>query len=60
MGDETEDAAGRQIMVRSLDFILSVEEPWTEEPGRLQFMGSQRVRHDLSTNQQRGTLGAGE
>ena len=46
MGDETEDAAGRQIMVRSLDFILSVEEPWTEEPGRLQFMGSQRVRHD--------------
>ena len=20
--------------------------PWTEEPGRLQFMGSQRVRHD--------------
>ena len=23
--------------------------PWTEEPGRLQFMGSQRVRHDLVT-----------
>ena len=20
--------------------------PWTEEPGRLQFVGSQRVRHD--------------
>ena len=20
--------------------------PWMEEPGRLQFMGSQRVRHD--------------
>ena len=20
--------------------------PWAEEPGRLQFMGSQRVRHD--------------
>ena len=20
--------------------------PWTEEPGRLQFMGSQRVRHN--------------
>ena len=20
--------------------------PWTEEPGRLQFMGSKRVRHD--------------
>ena len=23
--------------------------PWTEEPGRLQFMGSQRVSHDLAT-----------
>ena len=22
--------------------------PWMEEPGRLQSMGSQRVRHDLS------------
>ena len=26
--------------------------PWTEEPGRLQSMGSQRVRHDLVTKQQ--------
>ena len=26
--------------------ILAWEIPWTEEPGRLQFMGSQRVRHD--------------
>ena len=24
--------------------------PWTEEPGRLQSMGSQRVRHDLATS----------
>ena len=24
--------------------------PWTEEPGELQFMGSQRVRHDWATN----------
>ena len=23
--------------------------PWTEEPGRPQFMGSQRVGHDLAT-----------
>ena len=23
--------------------------PWTEEPGELQSMGSQRVRHDLAT-----------
>ena len=26
--------------------------PWMEEPGRLQSMGSQRVRHDLATEQQ--------
>ena len=25
---------------------------WTEEPGRLQSTGSQRVRHDLVTKQQ--------
>ena len=24
--------------------------PWTEEPGGLQSMGSQRVRHDSATN----------
>ena len=26
--------------------ILAWGSPWTEEPGRLQSMGSQRVRHD--------------
>ena len=26
--------------------ILAWRIPWTEEPGGLQFMGSQRVRHD--------------
>ena len=26
--------------------ILVWEIPWTEEPGGLKFMGSQRVRHD--------------
>ena len=26
--------------------ILAWETPWTEEPGGLQFMGSQRVGHD--------------
>ena len=26
--------------------------PWIEEPGRLQSMGSQRVRHSLATKQQ--------
>ena len=32
--------------------ILAWRIPWTEEPGRLQSMGSQRVRHDLATKQQ--------
>ena len=26
--------------------IFPGESPWTDEPGGLQFMGSQRVRHD--------------
>ena len=30
--------------------FLPGESPWTEEPGRLQSMGSQRVRHDWATN----------
>ena len=29
--------------------ILAWEIPWTEEPGRLQSIGSQRVEHDLVT-----------
>ena len=29
--------------------VLAWEIPWTEEPGGLQSMGSQRVRHDLAT-----------
>ena len=29
--------------------------PWTEEPGRLQSMGSQRVGHDSATEQQQCT-----
>ena len=32
--------------------ILAWEIPWTEEPGGLQFMGSQRVGHNLETKQQ--------
>ena len=31
--------------------ILAWEIPWTEKPGRLQSMGSQRVRHNLATKQ---------
>ena len=36
--------------------ILAWEIPWTEEPGGLQSMGSQRVRHDLGTEQQQQTV----
>ena len=32
--------------------ILAWEIPWTEELGRPQSMGSQRVRNDLATKQQ--------
>ena len=32
--------------------ILAWRIPWTEEPNGLQFMGSQRVRHDSVTKQQ--------
>ena len=31
---------------RSLEAYSGWEIPWTEEPGRLQSMGSQRVGHD--------------
>ena len=30
--------------------ILAWKIPWMEEPGRLQFMGLQRVRHDWVTS----------
>ena len=30
--------------------ILAWKIPWTEKPGRLQSMGSQRVRHDSVTS----------
>ena len=30
--------------------ILAWRIPWAEEPGKLQFMGLQRVRHDLAAN----------
>ena len=36
--------------------IIAWEIPWTEEPGGLQSMGLQRVRHDLVTKQQGNIL----
>ena len=39
-----EDPLGKGMATHSS--ILAWEIPWTEEPGRLQHMGSQRIRHD--------------
>ena len=36
----------------TLSSILAWEIPWTEEAGRLQSRGSQKVRHNLVTKQQ--------
>ena len=38
--------------VHSNSSILSWEIPWTEEPGGLQSMGSQRIEQDLLTKYQ--------
>ena len=35
--------------------ILTWRIPWTEEPGELQSMGSQRVGHDLAANTSQGS-----
>ena len=35
--------------------ILAWKIPWTEEPGGLQSIGSQRIGHDLATKQQQNT-----
>ena len=32
--------------------ILAWKNPWTEEPGELQSIGSQRVRHNRATEQE--------
>ena len=39
-----EDPLEKEMATHSC--ILAWEIPWTEEPGGLQSMGSQRVRHD--------------
>ena len=43
-----EDTLERGMAIHSS--ILAWKIPWTEEPGRLQSMGSQRVRHNSATN----------
>ena len=44
-----EDSLEKEVATHSS--ILAWEIPWTEEPGRLQSMGLQRVRHDFSSVQ---------
>ena len=39
-----EDPLEEEMATHSI--ILAWEIPWTEEPGKLQSMGLQRVRHD--------------
>ena len=39
-----EDALEKEMATHSS--ILAWKSPWTEQPGRLQSMGSQRVGHD--------------
>ena len=45
-----EDPLEKEIATHSS--ILAWEISWTEEPGVLQSMGSQRVRHNLAIQQQ--------
>ena len=40
----------------TLSSLLAWEIPWTEEPGGIQSMGSQRVGHNLATEQQQGLV----
>ena len=43
-----EDPLEKEMATRSS--ILAWKFPWTEEPGGLQSMGSQRVAHDCTTS----------
>ena len=49
-----EDPLGKEMATHPS--ILAWRIPLTEEPGGLQSMGSQRVRHNLATKQQQQTL----
>ena len=49
-----EDPLGKEMATHSS--ILACETPWTEEPGGLQSMGLQRVRHNLAVRQQQQSI----
>ena len=46
-----EDPMEKDMAAHTSTFASEI--PWAEEPGRLQSMGSQRVGHNLLTNQQK-------
>ena len=50
-----EDPLEKEIATHSC--ILAWEIPWTEEPGGLQSMGSQRVGHNLVSKQFNNNIG---
>ena len=43
-----EDPLEKEMAIHSSTIAQKI--PWTEEPGRLQSMGLQRVRHDWATS----------
>ena len=43
-----EDPLEKEMTTHSSTLVWKI--PWTEDPGRLQFMGSQRVGHDSVTS----------
>ena len=49
-----EDPLDKEMVTHSS--ILACEIPWTEEPGRLQSMGLQKVGHALVTKRQQQQL----
>ena len=54
-----EDSLEKEMATHSVG-ILAWRIPWTEEPGRLQSMESQRVGHNLATKQQKQTQHDGQ
>ena len=49
-----EDSLEKEMAIHSSTIAWKI--PWTEEPGRLQSMGSQRVGHDWATSRSRSFL----
>ena len=45
-----EDPLEKEVATKPLQYSWRI--PWTEESGGLQFIGSQRVGHDLVTKQE--------